>query len=96
MPYFSPAFGSFFTGLSANNNKEWFDANRKTYEAEVKKPFAAFVEEMILRMSKHEPEIGIKPTDAISRINKDIRFSKDKTPYNTHVSAKYLQVWKER
>jgi uncharacterized protein (TIGR02453 family) len=42
---------------------------------------------MISRIKKHEPQIGIKAADAITRINKDIRFSKDKTPYNTHVGA---------
>jgi uncharacterized protein (TIGR02453 family) len=87
MNYFSPAFVQFFKELSNNNSKEWFDANRKTYEQEVKKPFQSFVEEMISRIKKHELEIGIKAADAITRINKDIRFSKDKTPYNTHVAA---------
>ncbi len=42
---------------------------------------------MIKRIRKYEPTIAIKPADAIMRINKDIRFSKDKTPYNTHVAA---------
>ena len=87
MNYFNPAFLKFFKELSKNNSTEWFNDNRKTYEAEVKKPFSGFVEEMILRIRKYEPEIQIKPSDAIMRINKDIRFSKDKTPYNTHVSA---------
>lgn len=42
---------------------------------------------MIKRIQKHEPEVKIKASDAIMRINKDIRFSKDNIPYNTHVSA---------
>ena len=67
--------------------KAWFDENRKTYEKEVKKPFSDFVEEMIKRIQKHEPDVQIKAADAIMRINKDIRFSKDKIPYNTHVAA---------
>jgi uncharacterized protein (TIGR02453 family) len=53
----------------------------------VKVPFSEFVAEMISRIQQYEPEIQIKPADAIMRINKDIRFSKDKTPYNTHVAA---------
>ena len=52
-----------------------------------KKPFADFVEIMIQRIQKFEPEVCIKASDAIMRINKDIRFSKDKTPYNTYVAA---------
>ncbi|MES2560826.1 MAG: DUF2461 domain-containing protein [Bacteroidota bacterium] len=87
MSYFNPSFPKFFKDLSKNNSTEWFNENRKTYEKEVKKPFADFVAEMIGRIQQHEPEVQIKPSDAITRINKDIRFSKDKTPYNTHVAA---------
>jgi uncharacterized protein (TIGR02453 family) len=87
MAHFSPAFLKFFDELAKNNSTEWFNDNRKTYEKEVKKPFAAFVEEMIARISERDPEVQITPSDAIGRINKDIRFSKDKTPYNLHVSA---------
>lgn len=87
MKHFKPEFVKFFKDLSKNNNTAWFDENRKTYEKEVKEPFAAFVGEMIQRIQKFEPDVKIKPADAISRINKDIRFSKDKTPYNTHLSA---------
>lgn len=87
MSYFNPSFPKFFKELSKNNTSEWFNDNRKTYENEVKKPFSIFVDEMINRIRKYEPNITIKPADAIMRINKDIRFSKDKTPYNTHVAA---------
>lgn len=87
MLYFNPAFKKFFKDLSNNNTSAWFNENRKTYEKEVKVPFAAFTDHMIGRIKKHEPEIGIKASDAIMRINKDIRFSKDKTPYNTYVAA---------
>lgn len=87
MPYLSKDFISFFKGLAANNTTTWFDENRKTYEAAVKQPFKKLVDEMITRIKKHQPEIAITSSDAIFRINKDIRFSKDKTPYNTHVSA---------
>ena len=87
MNHFDPAFIKFFKELSKNNKKEWFDENRKTYEKEVKEPFSAFVGEMIDRIRKYEPEIDIKRSDAIMRINKDMRFSKDKIPYNTHVKA---------
>jgi uncharacterized protein (TIGR02453 family) len=87
MQYFNKNFVQFFEDLKKNNSTEWFNENRKTYETEVKKPFAAFVDELIFRINKSDPEVRIKASDAITRINKDIRFSKDKTPYNTHVSA---------
>lgn len=87
MAHFNQEFIKFFIELSQNNHKKWFDENRKTYEKEVKKPFSEFVGKMILNINEHEPGVQIRPSDAIMRINRDIRFSKDKTLYNTHVSA---------
>lgn len=87
MSYLNKSFIEFFKGLSENNTTAWFAEHRKDYEKSVKEPFKELVEEMIKRIQKHQPEINITAGDAIFRINKDIRFSKDKTPYNTHVSA---------
>ena len=95
MSYFNPTFLQFFEELAKNNSTTWFNDNRKTYEKEVKKPFAAFVQEMINRIQKHEPEVQITPADAITRINKDIRFSKDKTPYNLFVAANISKFGKK-
>ncbi len=78
---------AFFKDLAANNNRDWFLENKKRYENSVKKPFAAFVAEMIERARTEDPEIAIEPKHAIFRINRDIRFSKDKTPYKTNTSA---------
>ena len=87
MAWFTADYNQFFKDLAKNNNKEWFDANRKRYEASVKKPFEAFVAEAIKRIAKHDKTIRIEPKEAIFRINKDIRFSKDKTPYKLACSA---------
>lgn len=87
MAYFSQQFIDFFQGLSDNNRKEWFDEHRKTYEKEVKEPFKQFVDMMILRIHAFEPDIQETAKTAIFRINRDIRFSKDKTPYKPHASA---------
>lgn len=87
MSYFSQSFLNFFNELSKNNNSAWFNENRKTYEKEVKMPFASFVDLMIQRIKVYEPDINIKPADAIFRINNDIRFAKDKSPYKLHVGA---------
>lgn len=84
MAYFTKDFISFFKELEKNNNKEWFDANRKRYEASVKKPFYTFLDEMIGRINALDPEVRIQAKDAVMRINRDIRFSPDKTPYNAH------------
>lgn len=86
-PYFTPDFIEFFIELSRNNHKEWFDENRKRYEKSIKKPFAHFVGDLIERLKELDPEIEIEPKDAIFRINKDIRFSKDKSPYKLTSSA---------
>ena len=87
MKYFEPDYLDFFKELAANNNKEWFDANRKRYEAVVRDPFKHFVGELIHHLAARDPELNIEPKDVIFRINRDIRFSKDKTPYKTNNSA---------
>lgn len=85
--YFSKDFLQFFKELAANNNKDWFDANRKRYEQSVKDPFKAFIADLISEMRRLDPSINIEAKDAIFRINRDIRFSKDKSPYKLDRSA---------
>lgn len=87
MAWFTKDFNQFFKELAANNNKEWFDVNRKRYEASVKEPFVAFVAAVIKEVGKHDKTIRIEPKEAIFRINRDIRFAKDKTPYKLSTSA---------
>lgn len=87
MSYFTAEYLKFFRGLKKNNSKAWFDANKKVYEAEVKKPFADFVEEIITRIRAEDPALTIAAKEAIFRLNRDIRFSKDKAPYKTHMAA---------
>lgn len=77
----------FFKELAANNNREWFHANKKRYEKDVKEPFHQLVKDVIARMKKIDPKIDIEPKDALFRINRDIRFSKDKSPYKTYMAA---------
>lgn len=86
--YFSSAFYEFFKGLAANNHKGWFDANRKTYQSEVKKPFDQLVLDFQDELAKLDPDFQpLKPGQYTFRINRDVRFSNDKTPYKTHVAA---------
>jgi len=87
MAWFTHDFELFFRELKENNDKAWFDKNKKRYETHVKKPFEKFVNDMILRMQQYDPECRIEPKDAIFRIYRDIRFSNDKTPYKTQMSA---------
>ncbi len=87
MSYFSQDFVDFFNELSQNNNTAWFHKNKKRYVEHVKEPFEDFVAEIISRMQKEDPGIQILPKEAIFRINKDLRFSRDKRPYKQWVSA---------
>lgn len=80
----------FLRDLSANNSKVWFDANRKRYERDLKKPARELLAAINAELEAHAPDFVTPPGKAISRINRDIRFSKDKTPYNTHVWAAFM------
>ncbi len=90
MPYFTPEFNTFFKGLAAHNYKEWMDENRKIYHKEVKEPFKRLVEDLITEISQYQ-KLEVEPKEVIFRINNDIRFSKDKTPYKLHVGANIAQ-----
>jgi uncharacterized protein (TIGR02453 family) len=87
MSSFNPAFFKFFEQLEKNNHKEWFDANRPTYEKEVKEPFKKFVTLILNELAKDQPDILKDASKSIFRINRDIRFSKDKSLYKNHVGA---------
>ena len=82
------AYYEFFIGLSANNNKTWFDAHRSEYEKEVKTKFHDFVESVLAKVSDLDARFSsLVPKDCIFRINKDVRFARDKSPYKLHCSA---------
>jgi uncharacterized protein (TIGR02453 family) len=88
MSFFKQGFLDFFIELAPNNNKDWFDLNRKRYEEFVKVPFSKFVSYLIEEISKNDKQFkDLEAKDCIFRINKDIRFSKDKSPYKLMVSA---------
>ncbi|GAB3414670.1 DUF2461 domain-containing protein [Niabella aquatica] len=77
----------FLKNLKLNNNKPWFDENRKAYEA-AKQDFAAFIDTLIEQFGRKDPSVAhLKAKDCMFRINRDIRFSKDKTPYKTNFGA---------
>lgn len=77
----------FLKNLKQNNHKEWFDANRAKYDA-AKEDFAGLVKKVIdMHGKKDESIAALLPKDCMFRINRDIRFSKDKTPYKTNFGA---------
>jgi len=72
--------------FSINNSKEWFMENKSTYESVVRRPFAEMLEEISSHLlSTDLPYSGGEKT--MFRVNRDVRFSSDKSPYNTHVSG---------
>jgi uncharacterized protein (TIGR02453 family) len=77
----------FLKALKKNNNKPWFDAHRAQYEA-ARIDFSNFIQLLIDDLQRHDTTVtGLTSRDCIFRINRDIRFSKDKTPYKTHFGA---------
>lgn len=82
-----PATIKFLKDLKKNNNKPWFDKNRKIYEAS-KADFAGFIQKVIDRFGKKDNSIKtLLAKDCMFRINRDVRFSKDKSPYKTNFGA---------
>ena len=82
MPFTKRAL-SFFRGLARNNNKSWFDDHRDEYEIQVRQPMRELIEDLDTHFAQFAPEIGGDPKRSMFRINRDIRFSKDKSPYKT-------------
>ena len=84
MGWFTNDTFNFFAELEFNNDREWFENNRKRYESAVKGPMTAFAAEMIPRMQELDPGIDTVASKAVFRIHRDTRFSKDKRPYKTN------------
>ncbi len=85
--HFSEAAVTFLRGLKRNNNREWFDARKQTYETELKAPMLALVEEVNEALTGFAPEFVRPAPKIVMRIYRDIRFSKNKDPYKTNLAA---------
>lgn len=79
----------FLRGLARNNKREWFQPRKQIYEEQVKQPMRALVEAVNAALMNFAPEFVTEPEKAIYRIYRDTRFSKDKTPYKTHIAASF-------
>jgi uncharacterized protein (TIGR02453 family) len=84
---FPPEAIKFLKGLEKNNTREWFQPRKETFETKLKEPMLAFVESINAELLKFAPEHITEPKKAVYRIYRDTRFSKDKTPYKTHLGA---------
>ena len=87
MQFFSNKLLHFFSKLEKNNNRDWFNENKTIFNNVVKDPFEIFIEALLNEIKDDDENIRLTPKEAIFRIYKDVRFSKDKTPYKTNVSA---------
>ena len=78
---------NFLAGLKKNNNREWFEANKKDYQKALKE-FESIIAQLIKELAEFDQLIGtLKPKDCIFRIYRDVRFSKDKSPYKPNFGA---------
>jgi uncharacterized protein (TIGR02453 family) len=92
MKYFDKGSLAFFRGLSRHNAKPWFEAHREDYEGHVRAPLTGLVREMDTRFAEFAPEFVGDPKRSIFRLNRDIRFAADKSPYKTHAACWFFHL----
>ena len=82
-----PATLKFLKDLKKNNNKPWFDAHRPQYDA-ARKDFELFIQALLDKHSKNDPDlVDLTAKQCLFRINRDVRFAKDKSPYKNNLGA---------
>lgn len=90
-----PATIQFLRNLKKNNRKEWFDANRSSYES-AKENVENLSGQIITRLSRTDETIAhLQPKECMFRINRDVRFSKDKSPYKTNMGVYFSKGGKK-
>jgi uncharacterized protein (TIGR02453 family) len=83
---------TFLKGLEKHNTRDWFQPRKQIFESKLKEPMHAFVEEINAELLKFAPEHITEPKKAVYRIYRDTRFSKNKTPYKTHLGALFPRL----
>ena len=85
------AFGAkalpFFKALAFHQNKQWYDENRSLYEEHVRAPLSALLRDVAAQLARKKINLSGDPKKVIFRLNRDVRFSNDKSPYKTHAGA---------
>ena len=84
---FSPAGLAFLTGLRANNDRDWFTDHRAAYDDGLKLALGALITALSEALTARKVPLSGDPKGSQFRLHRDTRFSKDKRPYKTHVSA---------
>jgi uncharacterized protein (TIGR02453 family) len=96
--HFTPALFAFLRELKAHNTREWFEAQRARYVADVEAPMQAFIADLAPRLARISPAFIVDPRrvgGSMYRIYRDTRFSADKSPYKTHVAAHFAHRTKK-
>lgn len=91
-PYFTRASFDFLSELAANNNRQWFSDNAQRYETTVREPALHFISDMadeLAAISPHFRAIPKKVGGSMMRVQRDVRFSKDKRPYKTNIGIQF-------
>ena len=86
-PRFPPETIRFLRALKRNNRREWFQPRKERYEAEVRAPMIAVIEQLASDFRSFAPELIASPKLSMYRVYRDTRFSENKTPYKTHIAA---------
>jgi uncharacterized protein (TIGR02453 family) len=84
--WFGPGAFAYLKGLKKNNRREWFEPRKPELQREVLGPLRAVAEELDVRFARLAPEYEANPKRSLFRIYRDVRFSKDKSPYKTHAA----------
>lgn len=84
---FGPNALSFFKALAFHQNRDWFEENRAMYEREARQPMIALIEDLAETFAAARMPLTGDGKRSVFRLNRDIRFSKDKSPYKTHMGA---------
>lgn len=88
-PGFPEEARKFLSQLKAHNTREWFQPRKQIYEEKVKAPMVELVLALGEALREIAPEFDTDPKKAVYRIYRDVRFSRDKSPYKTHVAAMF-------
>lgn len=92
MASFDPSLLAFLSDLAAHNDRDWFRANKKRYDGDVKQPAFDFIEAFqgpLHELSPHFLAVPKAQGGSLFRIHRDTRFSKDKTPYKTNCAMQF-------
>src|ERR1700722_2176412 len=90
--HFSPSLFRFLAELAAHNERPWFEANKLRYQRDIRDPVLRFIGELRSPLAKVSKRFDVDPRPvggSMTRIHRDIRFSRDKSPYKTAVTADF-------